>query len=163
MSLNQKKKEDMYACFLALKLKLEIVICFHSFGIDRKLEEEKLNQAMNKYNEDMNDYIFNKSVESLNSALEQIIKVINPSHNTLRQLKNDEFFIEHDEDTDEFIVYNEILSINNQEIHEINTETTVVETVDVAVDENLQFDDPPPAINPLQVAPPIPPSKNDTK
>ena len=49
---------------------------------------------------------------------------------TLRNLKNDLFFIEHDEETDEFIVNNEVLSINNQEIRDMNTEISVIDVVD---------------------------------
>ena len=88
---------------------------------DIELEEEKLNQAMSKYNIDMKDYILSKSTESLKSALEQTIKVINPSFDILRQLKNDNYFIEHNEDTDEYNVINNVLSIYNQEILDIDS------------------------------------------
>ena len=88
---------------------------------DIELEEEKIKQAMIKYNEDIKDYILSKSTESLKSALEQTIKVINPSFDILRQLKNDNYFIEHNEDTDDYIEINNVLSIYNQEILDIDS------------------------------------------
>ena len=88
---------------------------------DIELEKEKLNQAMDKYNEDMNDYISNKSIESLKSALTQVIKVINPAHINLRKLTNDSYYVEFNEDNDEYVVCNEILSIYNKEILDIDS------------------------------------------
>jgi len=93
---------------------------------DIELEQEKLNQAMDKYNEDMKDYLSNKSIESLKSALTQVIKVINPTHNNLRELTNDSYYIEFNEDTDEYIVCNEILSIYNQEILDIDSKEPMI-------------------------------------
>ena len=88
---------------------------------DIELEKEKLNQAMDKYNEDMKDYISNKSIESLKSAITQVIKVINPAHSNLRQLTSDSYYIEFNEDNDEYVVCNEILSIYNREILDIDS------------------------------------------
>lgn len=95
---------------------------------DIELEEEKLNQAMSKYNEDINDYISNKSIESLKSALTQVIKVINPAHSNLRKLTNDSYYVEFNEDNDEYVVCNEILSIYNQEI--LNTDSKEPKIID---------------------------------
>ena len=88
---------------------------------DIELEENKLNQAMDKYNKDMTDYISNNSVESLKSAITQTVKVINPSYDILRKLKNDSYFVEYNEDEEEYTVCNEFLSIYNQEILEIGS------------------------------------------
>ena len=69
----------------------------------------------------MMDYISNKSIESLNSALTQTVKVINQSYDILRNLKNDSYFVEYNEDDQVYTVCNETLSIYNQEILEIGS------------------------------------------
>jgi hypothetical protein len=88
---------------------------------DIELEEKTLKQSMDNYNKDMMDYISNKSIESLNSALTQTVKVINQSYDILRNLKNDSYFVEYNEDDQVYTVCNETLSIYNQEILEIGS------------------------------------------
>ena len=83
---------------------------------DISIEKDKLKQAMDKYNEDMQDYNNTKSIESLKSALTNVYKIINPSYDYLRKLEYDTYHIEYNEIDNEYIVHNEMISLQNQEI-----------------------------------------------
>jgi len=93
---------------------------------DIQLEKEKVDTAMILYDEDMNDYIQNKNVVSLRNALDQCIKIIYPSNSVIRNFQNDIYRVDYDEQTEEYIVCNEVLSLENREILNMDSKKPTV-------------------------------------
>jgi len=88
---------------------------------DIMIENEKINETLELYKENMTDYMKNKSIESLKTALNQNYKILTPAYESLRKSTRDICYVDYDDIREEYVLNEEYLSLENSEILNLNS------------------------------------------